>query len=115
MQVDYNEIIKFKKEIEKLYQYLKFSHENILKMIEDIECIDDEKFDMFHSLIKEYESKIEIIKSDFLLLNSENKKIESCLSQVKLLKKKRLTKIKSNMCDKSNDSYDDDEDDDLPF
>jgi len=97
MNVDYNDVIKFKKEIEELYVYLKRTHENILNIIEDIECIDDDKFDTYYSYIKGYESKLDILKSDFFLLESENKKIKSCISQIKLLKKKRLTKINSNI------------------
>jgi uncharacterized coiled-coil DUF342 family protein len=95
--VDYNDIMNFKNEIEELYSHFQNTHQKILKILEDSECIDDDKIDSFHSYIKEYESKLETLKSDFYQLSSENKKLESCLSQVKLLKKRRVTKIESNM------------------
>lgn len=96
-KIDYNELMRFKKEIENLYLYLRKSHIDALKLIENIECIDTKNIDKYYSLIKEYEAKIELLKSDFLLLSSENKKIESLINQTKLLKKKRLTKIGSNI------------------
>lgn len=123
-KVNYNDIMNFKNELEELYGYFENTHKNILKFLEDAECIDDEKTDEFHSYIKEYESKLEILKSDFYQLSSENKKLESCLSQVKLLKKKRVTKLTSNMKKKKELSIGDwedfgDEDDgsgeDIPF
>ena len=120
MKIDYNDIMKFKQEIEKLYPYLQNAHAKILKTLEDVECLDDEKLDTFYSYMKEYESKLNILKSDFLLLESENKKIESCISQVKLLKKKRLTKIQSNINPKNPFDGEDEElfdieDDGMPF
>ena len=111
MKIDYNDIMNFKQKIEELYPYLRKAHQNILNLLEDLECIDDEKFDQYYSYIKEYEAQIENIKSDFLMLSSENKKIESCLNQTKLLKKRRLSKLQSNM----NDKYDPDDPNYLPF
>lgn len=105
MKIDYNDIMKFKQEIEKLYPYLQNAHSKILKILEDAECLEDEKIDIFYSYIKEYESKLNILKADFLYLESETNKIESCLSQVKLLKKKRLTKIQSNMQIKKGNTF----------
>jgi len=96
-KINYNDIMNFKKELEELYYHFSETHKKILNFLEDAECIDDEKLDVFHSYIKEYESKIENLKSDFYQLSSEQKKLESCLSQVKLLKKRRLTKLESNM------------------
>lgn len=96
-KINYNDIMEFKKEFEQLYVYFENTHLKILKLLEDAECIDDEKTDEFHSYIKEYESKLETLKSNFHELSSEHKKLESCLSQVKLLKKRRVTKIESNM------------------
>lgn len=118
MKIDYNELANLKSGIEELYDYLQKSHNDILKVIETAECVDDDKFDQFHSNIKEYESKIELLKSDFLSLSSENKKIQSCVSQVKLLKKKRLTKIESNIRKTDIDDLEftnDSDYDDLPF
>lgn len=103
VKVNYNDIMQFKKELEDVYYHFTETHKKILRFLEDAECIDDEKIDVFHSYIKEYESKLENLKSDFYQLSSENKKLESCLSQVKLLKKKRLIKIASNMKKPSND------------
>ena len=97
MNIDYNEIMALKKQIEELYPFLKQTHQNLLNLLENLDCYDDEKIDTIHSYVKEYESTISLLKSDFLKVNSENKKIESCLSQVKLLKKKRLTKLESNI------------------
>ena len=67
-----------------------------------------------------FKSRLDVLKADFLYLESENKKIESCISQVKLLKKKRLTKIQSNIkCTFDGDPFDLDLteycDDDQPF
>ena len=105
-KVNYNDIMNFKKELEELYEYFKFTHEKILKLLEDAECVDDDKVDEFHSHIKEYESKLENLKSDFYQLSSEHKKLESCLNQTKLLKKRRLTKLASNMKKQnSNDTF----------
>ena len=108
--VDYNEIIRFKQKIENLYFYFQKAHQEILDLLEDAECFDDEKIDELHSFMKEYEAKLEVLKSDFHLLNSENNKIKSCISQTKLLKKKRVAKLKSNMR-----LGEDDDDRDLPF
>lgn len=105
-QIDYNELIYLKSNLENLYYYFKDQHNNLLNMIENSECLDDEKFDIYHSYVKEYESLISLLKSNFIQLESNNKKIESCFSQTKLLKKKRLTKLESKM---------DKNDDDLPF
>ena len=105
-KINYNELIHFKKEIEELYIYMKKAHYDTLKLIENVECIDDENMDKYYTRIKEYESKIELLKSNFLLLSSENKKIESLINQTKLLKKKRLTKISSNM---TNEKYNDED------
>lgn len=96
-KVDYNDIMGFKKELEQLYVHFENTHKNMLKFLEDAECIDDEKVDEFHSHIKEYESKLETLKSDFYQLSSEQKKLESCLNQTKILKKRRVTKLESNM------------------
>jgi len=109
-EIDYNVLMGFKKEIEKLYTYLNKAHNDTLKLIENIECVNDENIDKYYYIIKEYESKIELLKADFLLLSSENKKIESLINQTKLLKKKRLTKIESNImvddeCDDECDDY----------
>lgn len=114
MKIDYNDIMKFKIEIENLYPYLQNAHSKILKLLEEAECLDDEKIDTFYSYIKEYESRINVIKADFLYLESENKKLESCMSQVRLLKKRRLTKIESNINSK-NSSWDGDPFEDHPF
>ena len=117
-KVDYNDIMQFKKELEELYDYFENTHKKVLKFLEDAECIDDEKVDDFHSHIKNYESKMENLKSDFYLLSSEQKKLESCLNQTKLLKKRRLTKLASNMKKPSNHGDLDeifDEEKDLPF
>lgn len=119
MKIDYNELAKLKRSIEELYTYLQRTHHDFLKVIENAECVDDDKFDQFHSSVKEYESKMELLKSEFLSLSSENKKIESCFSQVKLLKKKRLTKIESNIrkvdMDDLEFTNDGSDYDDLPF
>ena len=96
-KVDYNDIMNFKKELEELYEYFENSHKKVLKLLEDAECVDDDKVDDFHSHIKEYESKLELLKSEFHQLSSEQKKLESCLNQTKLLKKRRVTKLESNM------------------
>lgn len=96
-KVDYNDIMGFKKELEQLYVHFENTHKNMLKFLEDAECIDDDKVDEFHSHIKEYEAKLENIKSDFYQLSSEQKKLESCLNQTKILKKRRVTKLESNM------------------
>ena len=112
--VNYNDIMNFKKELEELYEYFNLAHKKILKLLEDAECVDDDKVDEFHSYIKEYESKLEILKSDFHLLSSEQKKIESCINQTKLLKKKRVTKLKSNM-KKNIEDIEGEDGEDLPF
>jgi uncharacterized coiled-coil DUF342 family protein len=106
MKVDYNELMQLNQEFDTLYSYLKNSHNNLLKIINEAECLDDEKIDIFHSYIKEYEAKLATLKSDFYSLVSENKKIESCLSQTRLLKKKRMTKLESRISKNSDDVSD---------
>ena len=106
-QIDYNELFYLKNDLEDLYFYFKDQHNNLLNMIENSECLDDEKFDIYYYHIKEYESLISLLKSNFIQLESNNKKIESCISQTKLLKKKRLVKLESKM-GKNEDDY-------LPF
>lgn len=101
-KVDYNELMNFKKEIEELYTFFISTHGKILKLIEDAECVDDDKVEEFYSYTKLYESKIESLKSDFYELSSEHKKLESCLNQTKLLKKRRVTKLESQMKNKNN-------------
>jgi len=101
-KVDYNELMNFKKEIEELYTFFISIHGKILKLIEDAECVDDDKVEEFYSYTKLYESKIESLKSDFYELSSEHKKLESCLNQTKLLKKRRVTKLESQMKNKNN-------------
>ena len=101
------------REVEDLYIYFKDTHQNLLNIVDIGECLDDEKNDEYHSYVKEYEASLELLKSNFLLLKSHNKKIESCISQTRLLKKKRLKKLESNI---SKNHYHKDEDDDgLPF
>ena len=109
MKIDYNNIVEFKKRVEILYDYFEKTHQNLLNLLEDAECIDDEKFDQYHSYLKEYDALLDTIKSKFFALESENKKIESCFSQTKLLKKRRLTKLESNMKRKYEDKDDEDE------
>lgn len=110
--IDYNTLLNLKNELEEIYCNFNVTHTNLLKLIEDGECFDDDKIEILYSYIKEYESKILILKADFLLLDAENKKIESCYSEARLLKKRRLTTLQSRM-DKRN--IRNDEDEDLPF
>lgn len=105
MEIDNNKIVKFKRELEKLYSFFEETHEDILKILEDTDCVDSEKFDEFNSRLKDYESQLELIKSDFNKLKSENKKIESCMSETRILKKRRMTKVESNMKKKSNNNH----------
>lgn len=112
MKIDYNELMRLNQEFETLYSHLRDAHNEFLKIINDAECLDDEKIDIFHSYTKEYEAKIATLRSDFYSLESENKKIESCLSQTRLLKKKRVTKLESNI---SKNMKIEDDDLDLPF
>lgn len=107
--INYNKLYELKNHIEEIYRYFNDIHSNFINLIEDAECLDDEKFDLFHSMIKEYDSDLNTLKSNFLTLKSDNKKIESCFSQTKLLKKKRMVKLNSKM------SKDDKYDDDIPF
>ena len=48
-KVDYNDLIRLKQDIEKIYPFLENAHTKILKIIEDIECLDDEKIDIYYS------------------------------------------------------------------
>ena len=96
-QIDYNKLVYLKQELEEIYIYFEEQHNNLLNMIENSECLDDEKYDIYHSNTKEYEALISLLKSNFMQLESKNKNIESCFSQTKLLKKKRLTKLDSKM------------------
>ena len=118
MKIDYNDLMGLNLEFEQLYAHLRNAHNQLLKLINEVECLDNEKIDIYHTHIKEYEAKIAILKSDFFSLESENKKIESCLSQTRLLKKKRITKLESNISkkmkiDEEMEFIDDDPD--LPF
>jgi hypothetical protein len=115
MKIDYNELMRLNQEFEELFEYLKNAHNQLLRLINDAECLDDEKIDDCHTYIKEYEAKISLLKSNFYSLESENKKIESCLSQTRLLKKKRITKLESNISKNIKVEDDDIDMSDLPF
>lgn len=118
MKADYNKLMYLNIEVEYLYGYFKDTHQNLLNIVDIAECLDDEKSDEYHSYVKEYEASLELLKSNFLLLKSHNKKIESCISQTKLLKKKRLKKLESNISKNHYNNYDNDNDNDddgLPF
>jgi len=111
MEINYNNLMHVKQKIEDIYISFKKIHQNFLNVIEDSDCIDTEKIDTYYSYLKEYEAILEILNSNFSMLNAENKRIESCFSQTKVLKKKRLTKLNS----KINTEEEDDEYLDLPF
>ena len=124
--IDRNKIFNTKIKIEHLYWLLKDRHQELLNLIEDCDCIDDEKSDDFYSILKEYESEVEKIESILISLKSQNTKIESLFSEVKLLKKKRLTKIESKISKYENVEFnedlivynedcDEDTEEDLPF
>lgn len=95
--IDYNKMMELNSYFETIYLILKNSHQELLKIIENGDCFDSEKKDQLFSYIKEYEAKIIELKSDIFSIDAENKKIQSCLSETRLLKKKRLTKLESNM------------------
>lgn len=112
--IDKNLIWKVKLNLEKLHSELKERHNELLYVLEDSDCIPDneEDFNKFYSSLKEYESDIEKIESMLIVLKSHNTKIESLYNQVKILKKRRVTKLKSNL-----ELVDDDDcgDDNMPF
>jgi len=120
-KIDYNTIVNLKNEIETIYSNFEEIHEDFVGIFNNAECFDDEKLDEYHSYLKEYQSALDILKADFFKLKSNNKKIESCISQTKLLKKKRLSRLESNLRKKNKaknvyGNYDPEYDpDDLPF
>lgn len=110
-EIDYNDLIKFKSKIEELFYDISSLHEDYIEIINDGDCFDDDKIDDFYSYLKDYKSSFYLLKSDFNKLKSHNEKIKSCMSQTKIMKKKRMSKLNSNMRDTSKDILDDD----LPF
>ena len=108
--INYNDLMNLKENFEDIFEYFRDSHQELLNIIEDGNCFDDSKMDDFYSFLSEYESTLNLLKSDFYKLKSSNSNIRTCISQTKLLKKKRLSKIQSNM---KTGSYNND--DELPF
>lgn len=109
MPIDRNQIWKTKSKLEDLYNLFRKRHNEILELLDDADCISDEDSNKFYSLLKEYESDIEQVEARFLILKSNNTRIKSLFNDTRLLKKRRLAKLESNM------EYNRDYDDDLPF
>ena len=64
---EFDELLNLKKKIEEFSPTLTETYNNINKIIENLDCLDTEKFDQIMSLLKEYSADIEKIKTDFLL------------------------------------------------
>jgi len=90
---EFDELLNLKKKIEEFSPTLTETYNNINKIIENLDCLDTEKFDQIMSLLKEYSADIEKIKTDFLLLKITHTRMESCLNETKILKKKRLFRL----------------------
>ena len=110
--INYNHLHEVKEHIENMFYNLQEAHQDIIDIIEDADCLDGEKYDEVYSTIKEYEAEIEQIKANFMTLKSKNKKLQSCLSQTRMMKKLRVTKLESQIYQKHKDEIDDA---DLPF
>lgn len=96
---EFDELLNLKKKIEEFSPTLLETYNNINKIIENLDCLDTDKFDQIMSLLKEYSADIEKIKTDFLLLKITHTRMEACLNETKILKKKRLfrlEKVKNN-------------------
>jgi outer membrane murein-binding lipoprotein Lpp len=111
----FDELLKLKGKIEDLSPTLIETYENINKIIENLDCLDTEKFDQIISLIKEYNADIEKIKNDFNLLKITHSRMDACLSETRILKKKRLFKLSQNKKTFKDDIADYFEDENLPF
>lgn len=113
LKIDYNKLHSLKSNFENVYYQFQNTHEELLELIENSDCVDDEKIEQYYQYLKRYERKIRELKADFSDMDLINRKIQqSCLNNVKLLKKKRLVKLQSNMKQNNDEYYDDD---DLPF
>lgn len=107
-----NDIYNLRKRYESFYYHFKKNHQELLNILEDGDCIPEENYDKLYSIIKEYEADLDKFESAFLTLSSNNNKIKSLFNETKLLKKKRVAKLTSNMNDDMDEEIDED---DLPF
>jgi len=108
-EINYNHFQRVKQSIEALYLAFVETHNEYLRVIEDVECFDDEKINEIHSTLMEYDAELDKMKASLFMMQSKNKTIRSYFNQTRLMKKARLTKIESKM------NKPEDDDDGLPF
>lgn len=104
---EFDELLNLKTKIEEFSPTLIESYDNINKIIENLDCLDTDKFDQIMSLIKEYIADIEKIRTDFILLKITHTRMEACMNETKILKKKRLFRLEKVKNNKQTQEIDD--------
>lgn len=113
--IDRNGIYNLRHRYEDFYEIFKRTHQELLNILEDADCIPTENFDKLYSTLKEYEGDLDKFESMFMILSSNNNKIKSLYNETRLLKKKRVATLQSNM-ERVYDEVDEEEIfDNLPF
>ena len=92
----FDELIKVRQKVEDFSPLLIETYDDINKIVQNLDCLDVDKFDQIMSLIKEYDADVEKIKNDLNLLKITHTRMKACLSETRLLKKKRLFKLERN-------------------
>jgi hypothetical protein len=102
-----------KTQLEDLYLNFEDRHNELLRLLDDIDCISPEDHEKTKSILHEYLSEIEKVKGTFLMMKSVHTKIQSTFNDTRLLKKRRLATLQSKMVNYDDDDLD--KLDDLPF
>lgn len=104
--VERTEVYNLRTRYESFYFLFKEQHQQILNILENLDCISEENYDKLYSVLKEYQSDLDKFESLFLILESDANKVKSLYNPTILLKKKRVATLASRMKDESDGEYD---------